>query len=201
MEVEDRAIDRGEDSPISDGKAQCRICYSAENPINNLCDLVSPCACKGTMKYVHRSCLRMWRFRGKRLEEIRRCEQCLTFYTVDDEIVPHGVLVKITSVFSLCIVYFGVQFVANLLLEAMFIVTEDLSSTDTSRAFRVVQKGAGAGRPFPGGLAERRVAHLGFPGTVVVVSVGVPDSAEEEPAVHPELPLHTVAHRILQLCS
>jgi len=38
----------------------CRICLSPEQPSN----LVSPCNCKGTQKYVHRECLSKWRKRS-----------------------------------------------------------------------------------------------------------------------------------------
>ena len=35
----------------------CRICLSDDD--NN--DIISPCDCKGTQKYVHRNCLDVWR--------------------------------------------------------------------------------------------------------------------------------------------
>lgn len=38
----------------------CRVCLSPEEPSN----LVSPCSCKGTQKYVHRECLSKWRKRS-----------------------------------------------------------------------------------------------------------------------------------------
>lgn len=63
----------------------CRICYSQENPVGALDDLVSPCGCKGTIKYVHRYCLRIWRFKGKMVKDIKVCEQCFCEYIVDDE--------------------------------------------------------------------------------------------------------------------
>lgn len=36
----------------------CRICLEDES-INNI--LISPCLCKGSMKFIHRTCLDMWR--------------------------------------------------------------------------------------------------------------------------------------------
>jgi hypothetical protein len=36
--------------------SQCRICLDNEGD-----DLIAPCRCKGTQKYVHRSCLDNWR--------------------------------------------------------------------------------------------------------------------------------------------
>ena len=35
----------------------CRICFESEIPDNLL---ISPCRCKGSMKYVHQECLKVW---------------------------------------------------------------------------------------------------------------------------------------------
>lgn len=157
-----------------DGKKQCRICHTIEDPENGVCDLVSPCACKGTMKYVHRSCLKMWRFRGKRIEEIRRCEQCLTFYTIDDEIIPHNLVVKITSMLMLCLIYIGTHFISNLFLEAVFIVTEDLSYPDTTYIFYFIQKSSEdiSRKILTRNTSEKKQAlQFGFYGTVIIISL------------------------------
>ncbi|KAI5190268.1 hypothetical protein NEMIN01_0967 [Nematocida minor] len=83
--------DRGSSAPVaSDSSTEhedifCRICYSYESPLGCLKDLVSPCGCKGTIKYVHRYCLRIWRFKGKQVKDIKVCEQCFCEYVVDDE--------------------------------------------------------------------------------------------------------------------
>ena len=43
----------------SDNKKICRICYSGEeNEENN--PLLCPCICKGSMKYIHYKCLKIW---------------------------------------------------------------------------------------------------------------------------------------------
>eukprot|EP00866_Antonospora_locustae_P001681 jgi/Antlo1/1681/99 len=171
--VQDRA-ECLEDGPIFKEKFQCRICRVVEDPLDSFCDLVSPCACKGTMKYVHRSCLKMWRFRGKRIEEIRKCEQCLTFYTIDDEIIPHGMIVKMTSVLMLCLIYIGAHFVSNLFLEAVFIVTEDLSYPDTTYIFYFVQKNSAEipQKTLPKASMEKKQAlQFGFYGTIIVISI------------------------------
>ena len=46
----------------------CRICHSCED--NK--DLFSPCLCRGSMVYVHRSCLKVWIASSGRKE----CEVC-----------------------------------------------------------------------------------------------------------------------------
>ena len=38
---------------------ECRICFATENTSNN--PLITPCDCKGTLKYVHKNCLQHWR--------------------------------------------------------------------------------------------------------------------------------------------
>ncbi|XP_050093513.1 E3 ubiquitin-protein ligase MARCHF2-like [Anopheles aquasalis] len=47
----------------------CRICQSSSEELR----LVSPCRCKGTMKYVHLECLEVWLNRSG----LARCELCL----------------------------------------------------------------------------------------------------------------------------
>ena len=57
---------------------ECRICLSdglliGENP------LLTPCKCDGSMKYIHKSCLEVWRqYPGRH----RTCMTCLVNYTV-----------------------------------------------------------------------------------------------------------------------
>jgi hypothetical protein len=51
----------------------CRICLEhTEEPF------ISPCKCKGTQKYIHRSCLNRWRF--KKPENFFECHECKTEY-------------------------------------------------------------------------------------------------------------------------
>ena len=61
-------------APATDdrGEAQCRICYGGEE----LGPLVSPCRCRGTMRYVHARCLNEWRAAAANERAFSRCEQC-----------------------------------------------------------------------------------------------------------------------------
>lgn len=70
---------------ISDASAcrdtrSCRICLDTELPDGDrwLC----PCQCKGTMKYVHASCLDEWRRRSRRARSVMACDQCGATYRV-----------------------------------------------------------------------------------------------------------------------
>ena len=58
----------------------CRICYGNCNPFNGMSDLISPCACKGSVKYVHGTCLKIWRYKNNVFKELKTCEQCKTPY-------------------------------------------------------------------------------------------------------------------------
>ena len=40
-------------------KKECRICYDDEE--ENASQFISPCACDGSRKYVHRECIEQWR--------------------------------------------------------------------------------------------------------------------------------------------
>lgn len=56
----------------------CRICLEGEV---DACDrLLSPCRCKGTVQYVHASCLDRWRVFSTRMHSAVRCDQCATEY-------------------------------------------------------------------------------------------------------------------------
>jgi hypothetical protein len=47
--------------PIEKDLPHCRICYSTESELGDEVDpLITPCHCKGTMKYIHLECLRRW---------------------------------------------------------------------------------------------------------------------------------------------
>ncbi|KAK9719442.1 hypothetical protein K7432_004778 [Basidiobolus ranarum] len=54
---------------------QCRICYGGLDDEPSFGKLISPCKCKGTMKYVHLQCLNSWRLAsgGKSFFE---CDSC-----------------------------------------------------------------------------------------------------------------------------
>ncbi|TBU01923.1 RING-variant domain-containing protein, partial [Hamiltosporidium tvaerminnensis] len=98
---------------------KCKICYLYRNPIDSTCDLISPCGCKGSIKYVHKTCLKLWRFKGKNLREIKKCEQCFCEYKIDDDLIPHQYLIRLTSIFAMTVIYFLSNFIINLFIEAI----------------------------------------------------------------------------------
>ena len=53
-------------------KKTCRICLEQDDE-----EYISPCLCKGTQKYIHRSCLNQWREVNRNNPEKRNsCEIC-----------------------------------------------------------------------------------------------------------------------------
>ena len=69
------------------GEPQCRFCLDdTETPDN---PLISPCACTGSVRYVHHLCLRRWTL--ARPATAHLCPICKALYTL--EVLPTGVTV------------------------------------------------------------------------------------------------------------
>ena len=58
---------------------ECRICFERDTDIPRDC-LISPCKCKGTSEFVHKSCLDKWRMTNREGEAWRKCMECHTPY-------------------------------------------------------------------------------------------------------------------------
>jgi len=66
-------------SIIMSQKYECRICYDEES---NKTNLIHPCACNGTNRYVHRKCLDEWRNFGEYTPNRKRCSECNQKYVM-----------------------------------------------------------------------------------------------------------------------
>jgi len=65
-------FERPQRNPNIDEDATCRICQGgADEGV-----LISPCKCKGSMKYVHRTCLQKWREMSQNPRSAFQCDQC-----------------------------------------------------------------------------------------------------------------------------
>lgn len=102
-------------SPQLISKQVCKICFLTQNPFDNTIDLIAPCSCKGSIKYVHKTCLRLWRFKGKHIREIKKCEQCLCEYNLGD-CQPNCLIVGISTMALIC----GVTFVVNTMFGSFY---------------------------------------------------------------------------------
>lgn len=70
----------------------CRICHGGDDFqdlvnsktllffMNKRDQLISPCGCRGTMRFVHKSCLNEWRTASPRSDSFYKCEQCFENY-------------------------------------------------------------------------------------------------------------------------
>jgi len=54
----------------------CRICFGGVNDAFESGKLISPCKCKGSMKYVHVNCLNEWRLKSANKSSYYQCDQC-----------------------------------------------------------------------------------------------------------------------------
>ena len=64
---------------MSDIANECRICFETEKPDD---PFIQPCACKGTSKYIHESCLNTWRKTAENREARKRCMECGDKYII-----------------------------------------------------------------------------------------------------------------------
>lgn len=56
----ENSVELDQQRPDSHKGEVCRICLGEEDPDDKDDELISPCLCKGTMKYIHLSCLKNW---------------------------------------------------------------------------------------------------------------------------------------------
>ena len=68
----------------SEDNLQCRICLEEiEADIFNIGDMIKPCNCDGTQRYVHRECLNKWLEFNKKNINYYRCQECLHEYNFE----------------------------------------------------------------------------------------------------------------------
>ncbi|OQS55499.1 ATP-binding protein [Ecytonucleospora hepatopenaei] len=103
----------------------CRVCY-CETEKNN--KLISPCNCKGSVKFIHEKCLRFWRCHGKDFQQINTCEQCRTEYTVESDILLNKFTIHFLSALFLGVSYFFLIFALHIFYTSYAAVIEDLTS-------------------------------------------------------------------------
>ena len=65
---------------MSSTQHQCRICLEEEETDANF---IVPCRCRGSSKYIHRTCLDTWRSQNPNGENFKRCNQCRMEYVIE----------------------------------------------------------------------------------------------------------------------
>lgn len=77
---------RGEEAALSDGEEEepeCRICRCTAEEMDEI--LFSPCQCKGSLKWVHPSCLEQWRQACPTAASRVRCDMCRTEFNLQQQ--------------------------------------------------------------------------------------------------------------------
>ncbi|XP_071685628.1 uncharacterized protein [Rutidosis leptorrhynchoides] len=69
-------------SLVTSDQSQCRICLDTEGE-----DLIAPCHCRGTQKYVHRSCLDNWRSTREGFA-FSHCTECRAVFILRANVPP-----------------------------------------------------------------------------------------------------------------
>ena len=106
---------------------------------------VSPCRCSGSMAWVHKSCLRLWRNRSPRRDSFYQCEQCFTAYrfrqTLFSRVLSGWVTVKLITVLTVALSFvLSYLFVAGLIPGDQY-ADYDWAAYDSMRP--TVQRGEG----------------------------------------------------------
>lgn len=87
---------------MSEEKKECRICFDGEIDGDSL---ISPCKCKGTSAFIHKSCLNNWRQFNIGREPWTKCMECHAKYIISRKYPFENFLYKQIS--KLPILYFG----------------------------------------------------------------------------------------------
>ncbi|GBC01000.1 hypothetical protein RclHR1_04020026 [Rhizophagus clarus] len=110
---------KSNDDNTSEDK-MCRICFSGTEDESSLGRLISPCLCKGTMRYVHVECLNQWRLRSQKKSSFFQCDECKYKYafrrtTIAKFATNEFILTLVTLSFFVFCVFMG-GFLAKFLL-------------------------------------------------------------------------------------
>ena len=80
---------------------QCRICFEEDDIIN----MITPCLCSGSVKYVHLDCLNEWREITRNIEAKKNCLVCKFDYVFES--MPTLYFHKILSFFEYNLIIFS----------------------------------------------------------------------------------------------
>jgi len=91
----------------------CKFCLS-EGEITGSNRLITPCECKGTIKYVHTDCLKTWMLRSNEPLKCLLCNSVYTFYNqVNPEVYP---IIKVRPLLKCQLYTLGFSLFTTLLL-------------------------------------------------------------------------------------
>lgn len=121
-------------TPDSEEKI-CRICYNITNPFSECDDLISPCNCKGSVKYVHSTCLKMWRFKTNLFREVKMCEQCKVAYTCTNDKLSHRYVITAFSFLAIGGSYIFMIFFFSSFFQLILMVCDGIHDVQELKTF------------------------------------------------------------------
>lgn len=95
---------------------ECRICLEEDTYDN----LISPCYCRGTNKYVHKKCLNQWRALSDNSENIDKCPTCKFNYVFENTILMSKTRKNI--IFNYFTKFIGNNIILLLLVNALLLL-------------------------------------------------------------------------------
>lgn len=77
---------------------ECRICLEEDEEEN----LISPCLCRGTTKYIHEECLNEWRTLSENTDNQTICPQCKFEYVLEEReiVLDNNITFKLIKLFG-----------------------------------------------------------------------------------------------------
>ncbi|KAG0044789.1 hypothetical protein BGZ83_009938 [Gryganskiella cystojenkinii] len=104
---------------------QCRICLGGADEEDTLGRLISPCLCKGSMKYVHVECLNAWRERSPKRESHYKCDTCKYSFSFRRTSMARYLAHPISTFILTLIAFAGVVFAAGFAMKLLLYLTMD----------------------------------------------------------------------------
>jgi len=80
-ETDEEFIQPSNLSDVDHDERICRICFAGQDEVDTLGKLISPCKCRGSMKWIHVDCLNQWRRASKKESSFFRCDECRHEYS------------------------------------------------------------------------------------------------------------------------
>ncbi|KAF9183574.1 hypothetical protein BGZ51_003929 [Haplosporangium sp. Z 767] len=111
------------DPPVDE--RQCRICLGGADEEDTLGRLISPCLCKGSMKYVHVECLNAWRARSPKRESHYKCDTCGYAFSFRRTSFAHYLAHPLTLLALTLIVFAAAVFAAGFAMKLLLYLTMD----------------------------------------------------------------------------
>lgn len=126
-----------------DDDSQCRICFEGDTSDESSGTLITPCNCKGSLKYIHEECLKKQIIANSvHLEKDHHCELCLEKYRVkiseiDDFSFKNILLIErksILLIISVLVILAALTYSAYSIFENIF--SKDSKDGKTPQSYR-----------------------------------------------------------------